>query len=458
MLFVVAELDFADHIAVAYLSGVAREEGWSRAFCSLETEDLVNFVAWERPDVVAYSVNVVGFKAIVEAHRRARAVRPFVSILGGPQATFSPETFAESGMDAYCVGEGEGAFGDFLRRVSAGQGFTDVANLITSAGANPVRPLIKDLDSLPEADRDLTIANSFLRNVPKKTFYATRGCPYSCSYCCNNYYHKLYQGKGPVVRRHSVERIIAEAERVKAAYRMEFVKFGDDMFCIRADPWLEEFAVKYPRRIGVPFNCYLRLDLVTEDMLKLLKQAGCFSVHLSLDSTSSHVREKVLRRHMRGTTEDMVKRLRLIREYDIKTWVNFMLAAPESTCQEDLETVTFSRRAKVTYPAYSITVPMQGTDLYDFCLRRGLLDPATHKSDMTGCYERPTLTCFSKREKDIRYNVFLLGAVAAKLPWPLDRLAILAIRWLPPNGFFRWVRDRFYKYSIERRIFSLKRR
>ena len=433
---------------------MAREEGWERAFCSLQTVDLANFVAWERPDVVAYSANITGFKDIVEAHHRARAAHPFVSILGGPQATFSPESFAESGMDAYCVGEGEGAFRDFLERVAAGQGFSDIPNLITESGINPVRPLIRDLDSLPEADRDLTIGNSFLRDVPKKTFYATRGCPENCSYCCNNYFHKLYRGE-PTVRRFSVERVIAEAERVKAKYRMDFVKFGDDMFCIRADPWLEEFAAKYPRRIGVPFNCYLRLDLVTEDMLKLLKEAGCFSVHLSLDSASAHVRENVLGRRMKGTTEDMVKRLRLISDYGINTWANFMLAAPESTVADDLETVAFSRRGRVTYPAYSITVPMIGTDLYDYALRMGLLDPATHKSDMTGCYEPSTLKCFSQRERDVRYNIFLLGAVAAKLPWPLDRVALLAIKWLPPNRAFRWVRDRFYKYSIERRIFKL---
>lgn len=455
VLFVISELDYADHIAIAYLSAVAGAEGYSRAFCSLETADLVDAVRSTRPDVVAYSANVASFTAIVEAHRRARAAHHFVSILGGPQATFSPATLAESGVDAYCVGEGEGAFGDFLRRAAAGQGFSDVPNLITAAGANPVRPLIKDLDSLPEADRDLTIANSFLRDVQKKTFYATRGCPEQCSYCCNDYYHKLYRGE-PTVRRFSVERVIAEAERVKARYRMEFVKFGDDMFCIRADPWLEEFAEKYPRRVGVPFNCYLRLDLVTEDMLKLLKAAGSFSVHLSLDSTSEHVREKVLRRHMRGSTEDMVKKLRLIRDYGINTWVNFMLAAPESTVQDDLETIAFSRRGNVTYPAYSITVPMAGTDLYDYCLRRGLLDPDTHKSDMTGCYERPTLKCFSRRESEIRYNVFLLGVVAAKLPWPLDRVALLAIRWLPPNGVFRWIRDLVYHHNIERHIFALR--
>jgi anaerobic magnesium-protoporphyrin IX monomethyl ester cyclase len=101
-----------------------------------------------------------------------------------------------------------------------------------------------------------------------------------------------------------VVRLVQEIERVKSKYRMDFVKFGDDYFAMKADSWLEEFAEKYSKRIGIPFNCYLRLDLVTDDMLKLLKKAGCFSVHLGIDSTSMHIRNNVLKRRMNLGNED----------------------------------------------------------------------------------------------------------------------------------------------------------
>jgi hypothetical protein len=44
---------------------------------------------------------------------------------------------------------------------------------------------------------------------------------------------------------------------------MDFVKFGDDCFTLKADAWLKEFSEKYPQRIGVPFNCFLRVDTIT---------------------------------------------------------------------------------------------------------------------------------------------------------------------------------------------------
>ena len=453
ILFAIHQLSFADHIAIAYLSAIAKQLCCSTHFCVLDNQDFVEEVVRVKPDIIAYSANIMGFEQTVESNKRAKQEHNFVSIMGGPQVTFSPETFDQSQMDAYCVGEGEYAFRDFLTRVEAGESYDGVPNLITKQGKNPVRPLIKNLDELPAADRDLVLANSFLKDVPKKTFYATRGCPFKCAYCCNNYYHQLYKGKGPIVRRFSVERLIQEVESVKNKYRMDFVKFGDDLFATQADAWLEEFADKYSKRIGVPFNCYLRLDIVDDELLDLLRKAGCFSVHLSLDSTSRNVREKVLRRQMREV--DVVENLRKIRKHRINTWVNYMLAAPDSSLQDDLDTIQVSKKGKVTYPHYSTTVPMKGTQLYDYCAQRNFIDTSSYQGDMTGCSEKSVLSCFDERDKNIRYNIYSLGAVISKLPFPLDKIAVWLIKSVPPNKIFRKIRSCIYQHYITNKIFKL---
>jgi len=455
ILFVIHDLGFADHIALAHLSSIARQRNHPTFFCSLDRHDLTATVDELKPDIVAYSVNIIGYRRTIEAHREATKVHNFVSILGGPHATFSPESFSESGMDAYCVGEGEHAFRDFLVKVEQGDSFDDVQNLITRNRANPVRPLIADLDELPPADRDLVISNSLLKDAAKKTFYASRGCPFKCTYCCNNYYRQLYRGKGPAVRRFSVERILREIEDVREKYRMDFIKFGDDCFAIKVDDWLEEFSEKYAKRIGIPFNCYLRLDTVDDSMLKLLRKAGCFSVHVSVDSTSQHVRENILKRQMRS--ENIMERLRKIREYGINTWVNYMLAVPESSLQDDLDTIELSKRGKVTYASYSTTVPMEKTELFNYCIERGIIDPSNYKGDMSGCAEKSALSCFTEKDKTIRYNIYLLGALIAKLPSPLAKIALTMIKIVPPNPFFKKINSYVYYYHIENKIFKLPR-
>jgi anaerobic magnesium-protoporphyrin IX monomethyl ester cyclase len=453
ILFVIYELDFADHIAISYLSSIAKARGHETYLCILKDHDLSNIVENVRPDIIAYSANIYGFDELVEAHKFSKRKYSFISIMGGPHPTFNPDTFLHSEVDAYCVGEGEFAFRDFLERIEKSEPFDDVLNLITRKSSNPVRPLIKNLDDLPLPDRDLSLSNSFLKDTAKKTFYTTRGCPFKCNYCCNNYYRQLYKGKGPLVRRFSAERIIQEIEYVKNRYRTEFIKFGDDLFALNADDWLEEFSEKYRKRVSLPFNCYLRLDTVTEELLKLIKKAGCYSVHLSVDSMSELVREEILGRQMRKV--DIAEQLKMIRSFGINTWVNYMLAAPKSTLEDDINTIELSREADVTYASYSTTVPMNGTKLYDYCVENDLIDLVSHRSDMTGCYEQSTLKCFSERERAVRYNIYLLGAIIAKLPNPFFRLALQMIKVIPPNHIFKKLRSIFYLYSIENKIFKL---
>lgn len=454
ILFVVPQLDFADHIAVAYLSAIAKALKHETFFCNLARQDMLTMVSKIRPEVIAYSVNILGFPDIVKVNKEARKISNFTAIMGGPHPTYAPDTFPASGMDTYCVGEGEYAFRDFLLNLEKGEPIDNIANLVTKKKNNPVRPLIRNLDELPLADRDLVLSNSYLKDVSKKTFYTTRGCPFQCTYCCNNYYHSLYKGKGPIVRRFSVERIIREIEDVKSKYRTDFIKFEDDVFALRADQWLEEFSKKYAERINVPFNCYLRFDTVDDSLLALLKKAGCFSVHLSVDSTSQKVREAVLKRRMQS--EDILKNLKKIRSYGINTWVNYMLAVPESTLQDDMDTLRLSRAADVTYPSYTTTVPIKGTELYDYCVERQLIDFRNYKGDMNDCTEKSNLLCFSEREKRIRYNIYLLGALITKLPQPFYVLALILIRIVPPNRFFKKIRSELYRYYIENKIYKVK--
>jgi anaerobic magnesium-protoporphyrin IX monomethyl ester cyclase len=448
ILFVIHSLDFADHISISYLSAIAKQLNHSTHFCLLSNGNFERIVSEIKPDVVAYSVNVIGFDDVIKAHKRSK--RDFVSILGGPQATFSPETFTESGMDAFCVGEGEYVFQDFLKRVESKEPYDDIPNIVTQKGANPVRNLISNLDELPKSDRDLVLSNTWLGNTPKKTFYTTRGCPYKCKYCCNNYYNKLYQGKGQIARRFSVERTIREIEDVRSKYKMEFIKFGDDLFALRADEWLEEFTEQYSKRIHMPFNCYLRFDTVDSKLMSLLKKAGCYSVHLSVDSTSKYIREQILGRKMRDV--DITSQLKLIHSYGVNSWVNFMLAVPESTLQDDLNSIEVCRKAGVTYPAYSTTVPVKGTELYDYCVDKSIIDPLTHKGDLTGCSQMSILN-FPLKERQIRYNIFLLGALISKLPF--YKLAIEIIKIVPPNALFRLIRRLYYQYNITKKIFKL---
>jgi len=457
ILFVVYRLGYADHIAIAYLSAVAKKLGHNTYFCSLKEHNLHRKIKETNPDIIAYSISSTGFDDLIKLHHQVKQKYRFTSIAGGPQATVASETFKQSGMDAYCLGEGEGAFRDFLIRVSKKESFDDVENLVTINKKNAVRPLIENLDDIPMPDRDLTLANSYLKNTPKKTFYTTRGCLFNCTYCANSFYKQLYRHKGTWFRRFSVERIIKEIEYVRSKYRTNFIKFGDDLFVFKADEWLEEFSEKYSSRINIPFNCYLRIDMIDDNLLKLLKKAGCHSVHLSIDSTSEHVRNNILRRKMKEKNEILIENLKLIKSYGIKTWVNYMVGAPESTAQDDIDTIKFNKKGQVTAPAYSVTTPIKGTTLYKECLEKGYID-STYKEDTEDRWTGPVIPCFSKKDRNIRYNVFLLGPIISHLPWPLYELAIYMIKTIPPNWLFDKINQLIVNHYLTKTIFKLRQK
>lgn len=470
ILFVIDQLDYADHISIAYLSAVAKDLGHETRFTTLN--DLFHYkcdtgknyyrlyywfnskkVDISTIDVVAYSCTIAGFKKIVDFNNQMKKYWNHISILGGAHATFAPETIEESGIDYYCIGEGEATFKEFLQKIGDKRKLRFIPNLISKNNKNKkLRSLIQDLDSLPVPDRDLTISNSFLKDTSKKTFYTTRNCPFSCSYCANNHYNAMYRGQ-KIVRRFSVDRVIAEMKDVKSKYRMDFVKIGDDLFALKADRWLEEFAEKYKREIDIPFNCYLRIDSVNTTLMATLKSANCHSVHLSIDSLSPYVREKIFKRKCKSDNKEILEKLKLIHSFGIKTWVNFMLSAPGSTFQDDLDTIKFSKKAKITYTSYSITDPIKNTDLYNYCLEKGYITK-DYNGDMSNCSNLSPLSCFREKEKKVSYNVYLLGAIFAKIPFFL----IWIFSWFfftKPNKFYKKLHDWFYKYNIENKIFKL---
>lgn len=460
ILFVVPTLDYADQISVAYLSAVAKELGHETYFFNarvgeLKFENSFPVLGITTPvcDVVAYTTTIQHFEEICYWNiMLKRWWKNYISILGGAHATFAPETFKDSGMDYYCVGEGEEAFAHFLTAVDNNRSDPLLANnCIDKRNLKPVMgELTQDLDSLPFPDRDLTLENSYLKDTPKKTFYTSRGCPYSCTYCANNHYNKMYRGQ-KIVRRFSVDRIIEEIQYVMLNYRCDFIKFGDDLFALKADTWLYKFCYAYKEKINIPFNCYLRIDSVDECLIEILKYAGCHSVHLSIDSVNENVREKILNRKSKSNIWQIGDKLELIHKYGIETWVNYMLAAPESTVGDDLHTMTISKISKVSYTSYSMTDPIKGTDLYDYCIDKGYIDKS-YSGDMSNCSTRSTLKCFTNKDKDVRYNIYLLGALCGKVPyWILFCL----IFYIKPNRFFEWIHKKYYEYNIEKVIFKL---
>jgi len=451
ILFVVSELGYIDPIGIAFLSAVAKMDGHKTFFCSLDRDNFCGKIETTAPNIVAYSAHSCSIDRISKANEVARAKSSFVSIIGGPHATFCPEETLARGFDACCIGEGEYTFKDFLARIDANEPYDDVKGLITlNQKKVTVRRLIENLDELPFPDRDLVLSNTMIGNTSKKAFFSSRGCPFQCTYCLNPAFKLMYKGKGRYVRRFSVDRLIDEIQYVRSRYRLDFVKFDDDIFAIKEDIWLEEFSKKYSEKVKLPFNCLVRLDHINDNILELLKQAGCYSITTSVDSVSEQVREEVLDRRM--SNELLVRNLRKIRSYDIRTFVNFILGLPKATIEDELQSIDIAKQSNATYVNYTFLVPFPGTTIWKYCRDNKYISPDYQIPPRL--YEEPTLNS-SEKQKRIQKNVFCLGQITKNTDSISRWFFMFLIKCFPNIRLFRFVKRYVHKHYMEKEIYKI---
>jgi len=209
-----------------------------------------------------------------------------------------------------------------------------------------------------------------IKEDPIKHFIAGRGCPYNCKYCFNEKYSKVYEGKGKRVRFRSVDNVIEEVKDVINKYPTKVVYFQDDTFILDKE-WLKEFCEKY-KEINLPFHCHVRANLVDEEIVKMLKEAKCYSVHIAAETADDKIRNEVLNRNM--SKEEILNSCKLLRKYGIKFMMQNMIGLPGGSLKKDLKTLKLNIKCKPNYAWVSIFQPYPGTELEKYCRENGYVE------------------------------------------------------------------------------------
>lgn len=455
ILFIFKSENFIAPIGPAIISAVARKEGHGTFLCELNQENPLERITRLKPDIIAYSSSTGESKHYIKVNQMIKEKFPNIfTIMGGPHATFYPEQLKQTTFDALCIGEGEGATVDLLHALSAGRPISGISNIYTqNDNLFTVRPLIQDLDGVPFPDYDLLYKSTpMMGNSLLKSFITSRGCPYPCTYCFNHAWRKLYNGKGKIVRRHSVDYVLEDIERVRKKWPLSTVKFYDDVFAYRVDDWLEEFSRKYKQRINLPFFVLTRCDLLTEDMVKLLKRAGCRTISMSIEAGNPEVRSNLLKRPM--TNEQIIAAHRLCDKYDIYTFTNCIIGLAGTKFADDLESLDLSLKCKVDWGEFLQFHPYPNTELGDWTIGIGLYNPVYTDMHTSYQYVSP-LNCFTKKEKNMQRNLAVLGPVVVVMPWTRF-LVVRILLHLPMNITFTLAYHFAKMYALRRKIYVTK--
>jgi len=306
-----------ENLGIEYLSVVLKKQGYQVELvhdCGLfsrednvfyspflerifKKKDIVKKVITKKPDIVAFSVYTTTYKWACEISTEIKKCISVPIVFGGIHPTLVPEkVISQPFVDYVIVGEGECSFLSFVRAISESSGLEKVSNLYYKKNGriiqNPLALPIKSLDMLPFPDKEL-FADS-IRYKDDYLILTSRGCPFSCSYCCESFLNNLYQGR--YFRRRSVESVIEELIIMHDRYCFKEVMFFDSVFSTDKK-WLKDLLLRYNKEITVPFRCIGHVSFFDYEIGKLMKDCGCYCIDFGVQSFNSNIRKEILGRN-----------------------------------------------------------------------------------------------------------------------------------------------------------------
>ncbi len=360
-------------LGVMTIAAVLRQHGIESEVVPADAEAVERRLGGDGDLVLAYSTVTAFSRVYLDLNRRIKESHPKVySVFGGVHTTYFPEVIEEDGVDAVCIGEGEYPMLELVSARIDGRPATSIANLWVKDGGtihrNPVRPLIENLDELPLPDHDL-FRGEVTRPHPSAAVMTGRGCPYHCTYCFNHVYHKIYEGKGRTLRRRSIDHVMRELHSLKQSGR-QLIRFVDDIFILDRT-WVLEFAPRYREEIGLPFTCLVRANVVTDEVVQALANAGCYRMMMGIEAGNERIRNAVLKRGM--SEEQILRAARIIRRSGIRLTTANILALPGGGLNEDWETVDLNIKARPSYASASVLQAFPGTEIHQIASELGVL-------------------------------------------------------------------------------------
>ncbi len=313
--------------------------------------------------IVGISVKSFTLTESVAMANIARALNPNARIIaGGPHVIVDGLNFMKENpaFDMAVAGEAEMTF----KEIVAGRNVEQISGIIYRDGnelkQNPMRGWIEGLDALPFPvydDFDSVNVNGKIRQIENWPLVTSRGCPYTCVYC------NVPNVIGRKFRARSAKNIIAELRYAKEKYMSREFKVLDDNFTLQMDRSKEICRLIIEEKLGMKWACPngIRADRLDEELCELMKEAGCYSISVGVESGDADVFAGLKKGEKLG---DIERGIMLAQAAGVKVHGFFIIGLPGSTYEKDMASIEFAKKLGIS-ASWGILVPYPGTDVWE---------------------------------------------------------------------------------------------
>jgi len=211
----------------------------------------------------------------------------------------------------------------------------------------------------------------FVRSRRFATVLTDFGCPYRCRFCIMSQIGFKLRPVGEVVEELKFVRSLGVSE----------VYFDDQTFGAKRDRTLKLLDEIIAENLNLGWVCFSRVDVVDEELLMKMREAGCHTIMFGVESGNSDILEK----YAKGISLDQVRKtFTLCKKYGIRTVATFLLGLPEDGRESIEETIDFALSCGVDYASFNIAVPRLGTPLRQEAISAGLVSGEVDEMDQSG--------------------------------------------------------------------------
>lgn len=328
-------------------------------------------------DIVIIASSNTTFLYDVHVIKILKEINPnLICIFCGPHTTVYPKKALEKKEIDYGVhGEYEWTIKELVNKLSKHEDIRDVLGISYRKGKQTIvtqnRPFIENLDELPIPDRRMIRPDLYFNPLAKRKAFTTaltsRGCIGRCIFCTSPaFYGKKY-------RLRSAENVLKELEYlVKLGYKD--ILFRDEIFTAHRKRLEDICHGIIDRKLNIVWASNARIGTLNEDLLRLMKRAGCYCIWFGVESGSQQILDNI----KKDIKVEMIEHtFKMARKVGIETHAHLMFGNPGETKETLRQSIDFLKKIKADTMDIGILTPFPGTELFDSISEKANLGDGT---------------------------------------------------------------------------------